>query len=350
VIDVATLNVIRRWALRDQMSIREISRRTGLAPNTVKKYLRSDETEPNYERRVSSSKLDPYAEKLSTWLGIEATKSRKQRRTLRQIHTKIVNETLKQDILELKKSGFQKISVTSGARTPWRQADLYANAKKNGNPVGKYVRSDHMFGQAGDMSIPSGWGWNSASHEKLRSVMGRLGLEMRVPNDPVHFTLAAPSHSFYARRLAMVRAYMAKASQMKAAQGAVYENAIFDQSRIVEQKTKVEADLRARNAELTKKTDLFARISAVYLSKQRELQQLDAEISRRDDEARRRAEREARRDRDEQRSRRDFNRPEPNPPKMDRPEPPYREPPRKDPPSRERPGNEGGTIRMPRLG
>ncbi len=69
------------------MSIREISRRTGLARNTVKKYLRSDETEPNYERRVSSSKLDPYAEKLAIWLGVEATKSRKQRRTLRQIHT-----------------------------------------------------------------------------------------------------------------------------------------------------------------------------------------------------------------------------------------------------------------------
>ena len=88
---MATLNVIRRWALRDQMSIREISRRTGLARNTVKKYLRSDETEPSYERRVSSSKLDPYAEKLATWLGIEATKSRKQRRTLRQIHTNLTS-------------------------------------------------------------------------------------------------------------------------------------------------------------------------------------------------------------------------------------------------------------------
>lgn len=69
------------------MSIREISRRTGLARNTVKKYLRSDETEPTYARRVSSSKLDPYAEKLATWLGIEATKSRKQRRNLKQIYT-----------------------------------------------------------------------------------------------------------------------------------------------------------------------------------------------------------------------------------------------------------------------
>ncbi len=58
-IDVATLNVIRGWALRDQMSIREISRRTGLARNTVKKYLRSDETEPNYEGR-SAPVSDPY--------------------------------------------------------------------------------------------------------------------------------------------------------------------------------------------------------------------------------------------------------------------------------------------------
>jgi transposase-like protein len=87
VIDVATLSVIRRWALREQMSIREIARRTGLSRNTVKKYLRAGDEEPRYPKRASSSKLDPYAEKLATWLAIEATKSRKQRRNLRQIHT-----------------------------------------------------------------------------------------------------------------------------------------------------------------------------------------------------------------------------------------------------------------------
>jgi DNA-binding CsgD family transcriptional regulator len=54
VIDVATLNAIRRWAVRNQMSIREISRRTGLARNTVKKHLRSDKTELKYPRRGSS--------------------------------------------------------------------------------------------------------------------------------------------------------------------------------------------------------------------------------------------------------------------------------------------------------
>lgn len=38
---------------------------------------------PRYAKRVSPSKLDPYAEKLSTWLQMEVTKSRKQRRNLR---------------------------------------------------------------------------------------------------------------------------------------------------------------------------------------------------------------------------------------------------------------------------
>ena len=77
-----------RWALREQMSIREIARRTGLSRDTVKKYLRAGEEAPRYAKRASSSKLNPYADKLATWLAIEATKSRKQRRNLRQIHTK----------------------------------------------------------------------------------------------------------------------------------------------------------------------------------------------------------------------------------------------------------------------
>jgi transposase len=75
------------------MSIREISRRTGLARNTVKKYLSSEEVEPAYPRRVSSKKLDSYAEKLAGWLELEATKSRKQRRNLKQIYTVIGSKT-----------------------------------------------------------------------------------------------------------------------------------------------------------------------------------------------------------------------------------------------------------------
>ncbi len=68
------------------MPIREISRRTGLSRNTIRKYLRSDAKEPSYQAPERPSKLDPFAEKLSGWLKTEATKSRKQRRTARQMH------------------------------------------------------------------------------------------------------------------------------------------------------------------------------------------------------------------------------------------------------------------------
>ena len=40
------LSVIRRWALREEMPIREIARRTGLSRNTIKKYLREGAVEP----------------------------------------------------------------------------------------------------------------------------------------------------------------------------------------------------------------------------------------------------------------------------------------------------------------
>ena len=85
-IDVATLSVIRRWALREQLSIREIARRTGLSRNTIRKYLRAGEAEPHYAKRVSPSKLDPFALKLAGWLKTEAGRSRKQRRTVKQMH------------------------------------------------------------------------------------------------------------------------------------------------------------------------------------------------------------------------------------------------------------------------
>ena len=80
------LSVIRRWHYRDHFSIREISRRTGLSRNTVPKYLRSDTVEPRFNIPDRPSKLDPYADKLSHMLRQEAGKSRKQKRTTKQLH------------------------------------------------------------------------------------------------------------------------------------------------------------------------------------------------------------------------------------------------------------------------
>lgn len=87
---MALLSVIRRWAFRDGMSIREITRRTGLSRNTVRKYLRSDALEPKFQVIDRPSRLDPYAERLSVWLKTESAKSRKQRRTGKQIHADLV--------------------------------------------------------------------------------------------------------------------------------------------------------------------------------------------------------------------------------------------------------------------
>lgn len=84
------LSVIRRWALRDKMPIREISRRTGLPRNTIRKYLRADIVEPSFKTPTRQSKLDPFAEKLSGWLLTELRKSRKDRRTAKQMHADLV--------------------------------------------------------------------------------------------------------------------------------------------------------------------------------------------------------------------------------------------------------------------
>ena len=90
-IDMALLSVIRRWAFRDQLPIREISRRTGLSRNTIRKYLRSGSVEPKFKVADRPSKLDAFADKLSGWLKSEAAKSRKQKPTVKQLHADLIS-------------------------------------------------------------------------------------------------------------------------------------------------------------------------------------------------------------------------------------------------------------------
>ena len=54
-IDMALLSVIRRWHFREQLSIREICRRTGLSRNTIRKYLRLDGVEPKFKVPVRAA-------------------------------------------------------------------------------------------------------------------------------------------------------------------------------------------------------------------------------------------------------------------------------------------------------
>ena len=87
---MALLSVIRRWALREQLSIREISRRTGLSRNTIRKYLRAGTVEPKFKVPERPSKLDAFADKLAGWLKTEASKPRKQKRTIKQLHADLI--------------------------------------------------------------------------------------------------------------------------------------------------------------------------------------------------------------------------------------------------------------------
>ena len=73
---------IRRMHFRDGLPLREIAKRTGLSRNTIRRWLRSGQSEPVYPRRASPSRLDPYRSQLETWL--RADSHRPRRTTHRQ--------------------------------------------------------------------------------------------------------------------------------------------------------------------------------------------------------------------------------------------------------------------------
>ena len=98
-IDVDLLSVIRRWHGRDKLPIREITRRTGLSRNTIKKYLANGEITPAYPARQSVSKLDPFADTLLSWLKREARRNRKQRRNLKQLHRQDSSQDIRSDLI-----------------------------------------------------------------------------------------------------------------------------------------------------------------------------------------------------------------------------------------------------------
>ena len=114
-IDVALLSVIRRWHFREGMPIREITRRTGLSRNTVRKYLASGVVEPRYPDRKSPSKLDDYELTLTSWLFRESRRHRNQRRSIKQLH---------RDLVQLGYTGSYD-RVAAFARL-WRQAQQEA--------------------------------------------------------------------------------------------------------------------------------------------------------------------------------------------------------------------------------
>ncbi len=81
---------VRRMKMRDGFSISEISRKTGLSRNTVKKWLKAPATaEPRYERGPKVGKLSVFEATLVAALKTDAHRARDQRRTARALFLQI---------------------------------------------------------------------------------------------------------------------------------------------------------------------------------------------------------------------------------------------------------------------
>jgi transposase len=81
---------IRRLHLRDGLSIREVSRRTGLSRNTVRQWLRQEGvTEPKYPQRERACVVAPWAKHLEAALRTDAHRPVRERRTIKALFEQI---------------------------------------------------------------------------------------------------------------------------------------------------------------------------------------------------------------------------------------------------------------------
>jgi len=154
VIDMGFLSVIRRWALRDKMPIREIARRTGLSRNTIKKYLREGAVEPKFKTPKRPSKLDPYTDRLSAWLLTQTRKSRKERRTVKQMHADLAK--LGYD------DSYERVAAFAGA---WRD-DRHRAEQTTGR--GTYVPLVFQPGEAFQFDWSEDWATIGGERVKLQ--------------------------------------------------------------------------------------------------------------------------------------------------------------------------------------
>ena len=81
-IEVGTLAQIRRLYHRNKQYIKEISRQTGLARNTVRSWLgEPGMVEPKYAPRVIVTKLDVYYNILYSWLKVDSGRGKREQRS-----------------------------------------------------------------------------------------------------------------------------------------------------------------------------------------------------------------------------------------------------------------------------
>ena len=106
-----TVSKIRRWVLTDRLPIREVSRRTGISRNTIRKYLRTDDVEPCYQMQQSRPlrSLLEYELRLKALYEADMGCPARERRSMRGLYEVLVSEgftgsydTVRRYILRLK--------------------------------------------------------------------------------------------------------------------------------------------------------------------------------------------------------------------------------------------------------
>jgi transposase len=93
VITMALLGKIRRMYFRDKLSLNEISKRTSLSRNTIKKWIQAPQgSEPAYRRREMPWKLTAFVGWLSVALEREACLPKRERRTALALYRELCSQ------------------------------------------------------------------------------------------------------------------------------------------------------------------------------------------------------------------------------------------------------------------
>ena len=90
-ITMEMLGKIRRLYLRDKLSLHEITKRTGLSRNTIRRWLRSPKGKapPQYRRREGRHKLSAFCEAVEQALKADSHRNKQNRRTAKALFAQI---------------------------------------------------------------------------------------------------------------------------------------------------------------------------------------------------------------------------------------------------------------------
>ena len=92
-INMEMMGKIRRMYLRDKLSLHEIIKRTGLARNTIRKWVRTPEFEaPTYQRRTFFNKLSAFHATLEQALKADSLRAKQNRHSAKALFEQIKAE------------------------------------------------------------------------------------------------------------------------------------------------------------------------------------------------------------------------------------------------------------------